>query len=220
MKVTKHRHFDWLTPLDEAQNEDELRTIFSLRYPKACHRLEGDAQEFARMVTEARKFQAWRLIHDERTGEPFASFDTFCERELGRTLEEVEAVVEGVRLLGRSCTEAEAKTAAEVMQRAPELAKHGGDRKTEAGRDQGRDATLKNRRDSSYLAARLKRDHPEIAKRVEAGEFKSMRAAAIEAGIVRPPTPLDTLRRAWRKASEGERRAFAREALHGIGGAS
>ena len=37
-----------------------------------------------------------------------------------------------------------------------------------------------------YLAARLKRDHPEIAARVANGEFKSIRAAALEAGIVKP----------------------------------
>ena len=44
------------------------------------------------------------------------------------------------------------------------------------------------------LAARLKRDHPEIAARVANGEFKSIRAAALEAGIVKPmrSIPVDT----------------------------
>jgi hypothetical protein len=37
------------------------------------------------------------------------------------------------------------------------------------------------------------------------GEFSSIRAAAIAAGIVKPPTPLDTLRKAWAKASRDER---------------
>lgn len=36
-----------------------------------------------------------------------------------------------------------------------------------------------------YLAARIKRDRPDIAKRVEAGEFASMAAAAVAAGIRR-----------------------------------
>ena len=44
------------------------------------------------------------------------------------------------------------------------------------------------------LAARLKRDHPDIAARVANGEFKSIRAAALEAGIVKPmrSIPVDT----------------------------
>ena len=46
----------------------------------------------------------------------------------------------------------------------------------------------------TYLAARLKRDHPAIAARVANGEFKSIRAAALEAGIVKPmrSVPIDT----------------------------
>jgi hypothetical protein len=39
-----------------------------------------------------------------------------------------------------------------------------------------------------YLAARIKRDAPDIAARID--EFPSIRAAAIEAGIVHPPSPL------------------------------
>jgi len=38
---------------------------------------------------------------------------------------------------------------------------------------------------AAYLTARIKRDHPEILKRMIAGEFKSVRQAAIEAGIVK-----------------------------------
>lgn len=44
------------------------------------------------------------------------------------------------------------------------------------------------------LAARLKRDHPEIAVPIANGEFKSIRQAALETGIVRPmrSIPIDT----------------------------
>ncbi len=37
--------------------------------------------------------------------------------------------------------------------------------------------------DSEYLTRRIARDNPEILERMKAGEFKSVRAAAIEAGI-------------------------------------
>ena len=46
-----------------------------------------------------------------------------------------------------------------------------------------------NRRDSAYFLARIARDHPAILARLKAGEFRSIRAAAIAAGILRVPTP-------------------------------
>jgi hypothetical protein len=61
----------------------------------------------------------------------------------------------------------------------------------------------------SYLAARIKRDRPDIAARID--DYPSIRAAAIDAGIVRVPTPLDTLRRAWRQASQEDRETFLAE---------
>ena len=64
---------------------------------------------------------------------------------------------------------------------------------------------------ADYLAARIKRDRPDIAEAVERGEYRSIRQAAIAAGIVKQNTPLDTLRRAWRKASEEERAQFRDE---------
>lgn len=39
---------------------------------------------------------------------------------------------------------------------------------------------------ADYLTARIARDHPAILERMKAGEFRSVRAAAIEAGIVNP----------------------------------
>jgi hypothetical protein len=68
-----------------------------------------------------------------------------------------------------------------------------------------------------YLTRRIKRDRPEIFTRMQAGEFKSVRQAAIEAGIVHPPTPLDLLRRAWDKASTSERHEFLNEVSGFIG---
>ena len=38
----------------------------------------------------------------------------------------------------------------------------------------------------AYLLRRLARDAPDILDRVKSGEFKSARAAAIEAGIIKP----------------------------------
>ena len=45
----------------------------------------------------------------------------------------------------------------------------------------------RRRRKSDYIAARIKRDHPEIAQRMEHGEFKSASEAARAAGMYNRP---------------------------------
>jgi chemotaxis response regulator CheB len=64
---------------------------------------------------------------------------------------------------------------------------------------------------AGYLVRRLKRDHPQIAQALARGEYRSVRAAAIEAGIVKVPTPLEQLRKDWKKASSEEREIFRQE---------
>jgi hypothetical protein len=85
------------------------------------------------------------------------------------------------------------------------LAGHGGDR-TEQDANGNLKAVGSNQ--AEYLVRRLKRDRPDIAARLGRGEFKSARAAGIAAGILKVPTPLDLLRRAWDKASKRERESF------------
>ena len=66
-------------------------------------------------------------------------------------------------------------------------------------------------RDSSYWQGRLAREHPAIAERLRSGEIPTVRAAAIEAGLIRERTPLADLRRAWAKAAPEQRQAFVAE---------
>ncbi|HYB11211.1 MAG TPA: hypothetical protein VEJ16_16235 [Alphaproteobacteria bacterium] len=63
-------------------------------------------------------------------------------------------------------------------------------------------------RDAAYWRRRIERDYPEVAERLRKGEIVSVRAAAIEAGLIHQPSPLLELRRAWRKASAADRAAF------------
>jgi hypothetical protein len=79
----------------------------------------------------------------------------------------------------------------------PALAEHG-----EIGRGRDRDDNVISNQQgnsSAYLAAKLRRDHPEIADRMMRGEFRSVRAAAIAAGIVRRTTTLEQIRKLIRK---------------------
>lgn len=68
-----------------------------------------------------------------------------------------------------------------------------------------------------YLTRRIKAVAPEIARRLAAGEFKSVRAAAIEAGIVKDADPLDRALRTLRhQALRCDRRTEVVTALEGL----
>lgn len=62
----------------------------------------------------------------------------------------------------------------------------------------------------AYTLDRLKRERPDLFKRVVAKEL-SANAAAVTAGWRKPPSPLADLRRAWRKATAAERASFLAE---------
>ena len=47
---------------------------------------------------------------------------------------------------------------------------------------------IKYGENSEYLTARIARDRPDILERMKQGEFRSVRAAGIEAGMGRPFT--------------------------------
>lgn len=182
VEITKH--FDYLTPFSEAENERELEQILRLKYPKVCSNLETDASSFARMVGDIQKYEAWRVMAP--------SFEAFCRDKLEMTIDRVETIVAGVKALqeqgNAKPTAAEAVAAARKIPTPSERGEQGG-----RGNKAGSNPTSFGR-GRSYLAARLKRDHPEIVARVQAGEFKSVHAAAVAAGIRKPTAtiPVDT----------------------------
>lgn len=61
------------------------------------------------------------------------------------------------------------------------------------------------------MAVRIQREAPAIAKRMADGQYRSVRAAGIVAGIVKARSPLDDLRAAWRRSSAAEKGAFLSE---------
>lgn len=82
------------------------------------------------------------------------------------------------------------------------------------------DATCADRpkRAVAYLAGRIKRlaakgDERaiEVAAKIEAGGYASMRAAAIAAGVLKVPTPVERARRAFARLTEEERGLLLRE---------
>ncbi len=59
----------------------------------------------------------------------------------------------------------------------------------------------------AYTLSRLKKERPDLFDRVAANELTA-NAAAIEAGWRKVPSALETLQRAWKKASSEEQRQF------------
>lgn len=133
----------------------------------------------------------------DRSGQPFRSFEAFATHILWQGL---ESSIPELLLYCRKHPEV-----AELIRREVEaMPLHG-----EIGGGHSRDSitTSANDRGATYVLRRLKRDHPELAEKVVAGQM-SANAAAIEAGFRKPPSPLRALQNAWSRASEDERTAF------------
>ena len=58
----------------------------------------------------------------------------------------------------------------------------------------------------TYILRRLKRDRPDLLKRVVSGEL-SANAAAVEAGFRKRPSALEQMQKLWLRLSPAERRA-------------
>jgi hypothetical protein len=150
-------------------------------------------------------------VIDDVTRNPPKTFREFVEskplRGLGEKLEDIQ------RLLA---DDAEAI----VQLRRLTVGEHGGDRKSEeiktdnisldsdlfaSPKPHKKKADAGNSR--AYTLTRLESEHPDLFERVISGEL-SAHAAAKLAGIVKPVSGLDALRRAWGRASDEERQAF------------
>jgi hypothetical protein len=150
--------------------------------------------------------QAVVLDRDDR--EKYASADDFYRREVEPFLGPLERLrtVAGLYRKGE-ITHDEGKRQLRKMQ-------------AEQARDeaetvvQGKHSSLqgndeaKQGNGSSYLLRRLARLDGEWIDRYEAGEFASVRQAAIAAGIVKVPSVLDQLHKLWSKATPAERVQF------------
>lgn len=68
----------------------------------------------------------------------------------------------------------------------------------------------KKPRDNAYWLGRLEREFPAIYSRYRSGAIPSVRAARLEAGLMRQPGIIDELLSRWEKATPSERDAFLR----------
>jgi hypothetical protein len=149
----------------------------------------ADCAHLARMLPELRRYAEehgldwWRdLVEPEASGMPRAF------------IEHLERGVALLQATGRdgaiSRDEAHAAAVAERAQQAQAIAKHG---EIGRGRDRGALSTSIKRGETSaaHLTARIARDRPDVLARMKRGEFRSVRQAAIEAGIIDPARQIE-----------------------------
>lgn len=196
--------------------EEGLRLSIYADIRKSGADVTGFLETFAHVVNN----EIWKKLRD-KDGNPL-TFRQFIELPypvgVGSSVEQVKKIV---LLKSRHETHPEtaanlaamrAKVRALTEEESREVIKNGGDR-----RGDGSSLTCQTEQPSgqggnsrAYSIARLKRDRPDLADMVIAGEL-SANAAAVEAGFRKRDTPLDALRRAWGKATEDERATFMTE---------
>ena len=127
MKVSINKNLGAHSPFSEGSTIEEKAKIMRFKYPKACSSIETGAMAFATMVEDVKDAEAWKFIG-------FDTFEEFCQEELGRTINEVEDIVTGVKILGGNPTERQAKTASRSAT-AAKLVEAGTHTQSEAARE-------------------------------------------------------------------------------------
>lgn len=149
--------------------------------------LERDASLLRDLIAKMQKHEAWKAL-----GVP--SFDMLCTTQLRLSSDEVDAVLKARK----------GQTVGAVLRKV-------GRPKAGEGNDSNR--SISAGAGPAYLAARLRRDHPDAV--FDEAVRGSVRQAAIAAGIVKVPSVLDQLRKLWAKATDADRRTFVDEVTCG-----
>lgn len=100
----------------------------------------------------------------------------------------------------------------DILAREAPKGKRGGDRKSESSRSDHAEVLPLDRHGGNtvpVLSARLAQEHPEVWGAYLNGEYQTVTAAAIAAGLItNSNAPLKRLKENWRRASKAERKAF------------
>jgi hypothetical protein len=143
--------------------------------------LERDASALRRLISKMQKHEAWKALG-------VASFDMLCLTQLRLSADEVSSVLQSQKGQSVGAT----------------LGRVG---RPKAGEENPANSRVSyGTANASYLAARLRRDHPDAE--FDESVRGSVRKAAIAAGIVKVASVLAVLMKAWGKATAEERAAF------------
>lgn len=152
------------------------------------------------MFDQMRDSGAWRLLDHPKFKRPFESFDEFCVSRtgFGWTSKTIQRRIDAL-----AGPESEGGVAP--------LAKVGTNQHSGGGVDNVKPSGSGGN-SAAYIVAKLKRDAPEFAERLAAGEFRSARAAGIAAGIITATPPREMVLSAYKRLSPADQ-AWVRQRL-------
>lgn len=161
---------------------------YTLSAHKYLQHMDATVRDVRVCLESLHNGKAWEVLGCD-------DYDQWCNEHLGKPV----ALVQAVRLAN------DKQTVRELVEQQPALAAHG-----QIGRSRNRVDNINSNKtpggtDPAYLVSRLKRDRPDIAQRLADGEFRSVRAAAIEAGIVKVPTVFERVQKLLPKLTDAER---------------
>jgi len=132
--------------------------------------------------SDARQAEGWIEDFKSEDGHKalgFESWDEFCKSWIGYEAEQVETIISRRKRAQQAARD-----------------KDGSELKDTPGRPESGDQNNSRNHENSlgesettdYLTARIARDHEEIHEKMKAGEYRSVRQAAIDAGIIEDRT--------------------------------
>jgi hypothetical protein len=174
----------------DIRSEDAL-VILSQQASSSAGWTENDARYLLDKINKLKKAGTWP---SRLEGKP-KTWERFCSEVLGYDAAYIQKIAEGVAVLEAQGVHAptvrqavDAATRAEVAkpQRTNSEGKLGNKNASKVRNDVDNVKVVsQGGNNADYLTARIARDHPAILARMKRGEFKSVRAAAKEAGLVR-----------------------------------
>lgn len=132
--------------------------------------IEQDVSLLQRLIKEIDQHRVWEVLG-------LQDFDVLCEQELRLPADQARAVMSARR--GQSLG-----AVIDRAKRTGKAAPLGTNQHSKRGSDVVRPSGFGNNAD--YLTARIARDHPDIHEAMKRGEYASVRAAALDAGIIKP----------------------------------
>jgi hypothetical protein len=148
---------------------------------------EEGISSIPRTIVGAIRRRAWESIFCHPTKQ-LVRFESIEDWIRAKPPEGLDTTVEVVEALIKSSENVEAMDTFQQLVRKgkPAIGKHGGDRRSENAPKPKTSISCGTSID--YLVGRLKRDHPELLEEIGQGKrFPSVRAAALEAGIIKRP---------------------------------
>lgn len=188
----------------ERQSDSRKIKILEAMVPRQLQNARTECRFLARYYCFLKERGGWELVSP--------SFEAYCEQYLGKSTDFIEKMLKALEVIpDATIAQAEEiasqaefrKAVAKEIETVKPLAPKRGNPSAKTANLEGRNQYTNKDEDNSYynkncpktnkggdsveyLAAKVSKDAPEIHQKMKQGEYPSVRAAAVDAGIVKP----------------------------------